>query len=399
MSRQPRVLMVATTYPRFENDHRPRFIADLCERLVAEHGLRVMVIAPHGPGLERRETIRGVAIERFQYAFDAERQCIAYGPGIPDNLRNLSAARRQAPGFVAAMARAVLKHLPDHDLIHGHWIQPSIVAMLANVWHRRPFVLTVHRLAGGRLQRFPIRHADYVLFNSQYTLSQAAEQGCRFQGEVAYQGFDETIFGRVQRDGDLRRRLGIPEHAQMVAAVARLVRFKGFHILLEAAEAILAGRPDCHLVLVGEGPEKPGLERLAEGSAHAQRIHLPGPFERTDVARLLAEADLFVNPGIVSSDGRVETLGVAAIEAAACGLPAIGSRVGGIPETIEHDVTGLLVEPGDATALAEAVGTLLDHPERRAAMSRAARERAWRLFTWQALAHKVVAVYDRLLDK
>ncbi len=390
------MLMVTTTYPRFENDHRPGFVADLCEKLVSDHGLRVTVVAPHAPGLERRETIHGVAVERFQYAAVAERQCIAYGPGVLDNLRDLPAARWQLPGFVAAMASAVLRRLDCHDLIHAHWIQPAVIAMLANIWHRLPLVMTVHRLAASNLQRLPIRHADHVLFNSHYTLSQAAERGCRFRGEVAYQGFDDAIFGRAQREGELRRRLGISERAQVVVAVARMVRFKGLHILLEAANAILAGRPESHLVLVGEGPEKPELERLAECSAHSRRIHLPGPFARADVAQLLAEADLFVNPGIVTSDGRVETLGIATIEAAACGLPAVGSRVGGIPETIEHDATGLLVESGDAAALASAVGALLDDPGRRSAMGRAARERAWQRFTWQALARKVVEVYQQL---
>ncbi len=395
---RPRVLVVTTTYPRYEDDHRPRFVADLCERLVADHGLEVTVVAPHAPGLERREKIRGVTVERFRYAFDPERQCIAYGPGVVDNLRNLPAARRQLPGFVAAMTGAVLRRLPRHDLIHAHWIQPALIAMLANAWHRRPLVLTAHRLTGrGRLQRFAVEHADHVLFNSHYTLRQATEQGCRFRGEVAYQGFDASIFGRGRRSGEMRRRLGIPEQDQVVAAVARIVRFKGFHILLEAADAILASRPNSHLVLVGDGPEKPELERLAAGSAHSGRIHFPGSFERTDVARLLRESDLFVNPGIRTADGRVETLGVATIEAAACGLPAVGTRVGGIPETIEHDVTGLLVESGDAAALARAVGVLLDDPQRRSTMGRAAGERARQHFTWQALAHNVVAVYDQLL--
>ncbi len=397
--RRLRVLVVATTYPRSADDHLPRFVADLCEHLVADHGLQATVVAPHAPGLRRRETIRGVAVERFRYAFDAERQCIAYGPGVMDNLRNLPAARRQLPGFVAAMTGAVMRRLPEHDLIHAHWIQPAVISMLANVWHRRPLVLTAHRLTGrGRLQRFAVAHADHVLFNSRYTLGQATEQGCRFHGEVAYQGFDASTFGHGHRDGTMRRRLGISEQDLVVVAVARMVRFKGFHVLLEAAGAILGDRPGSHLVLVGDGPEKAELERLATDSAHSRRIHFPGPLERTDVAQLLTDSDLFVNPGILTPDGRVETLGVATIEAAACGLPAVGSRVGGIPETIEHDVTGLLVEPGDAAALARAVGDLLDDPRRRSTMGQAARERAWDLFTWQALAHKVVDVYHQLLS-
>ena len=394
-----RVLVVSTTYPRFENDHRPRFVADLCEHLVADHGLRVTAVAPHAPGLRRHETIRGVAVERFRYALDPERQCIAYGPGVVDNLRQYRAARWQLPGFVATMTASVLRRLPDHDLIHAHWIQPAVVAMLANAAHRRPLVLTVHRLAdGGRLQRFALARADRVLFNSSYTLQQAEAQACRFRGEVAYQGFDASIFGQVARRCEMRRRLGIPESARVIAAVARMVRFKGLHVLLAAAEPLLSERPDTHIVLAGDGPERPELERIARRLPQARRIHFPGSLERPDIARLLADSDLFVNPGVETSDGRVETLGIATLEAAACGLPCVGTRVGGIPETIEHRVTGLLTAADDVDGLVQAVGALLDDPERRAAMGQAARERAFRSFTWEALACRVTEIYRQLLQ-
>lgn len=401
----PRILVVTTTYPRSEGDSTPRFVADLCERLVAEHGVVVTVLAPHAPGIPRCETMRGVRVERFRYALDPERQAIAYGAGVMDNLRSRPAARRQLPGFLAAMAAGVFRRLGDHDLVHAHWAPPGAVASAANLLHRRPTVLTLHRLSVpcSRLERFALRRADRVLFNSRFTLEQAERQGCRFRGEVAYQGFDPEVFAPAgDPDGRRRlseplRRLGVPEGATVVAGVARLVRFKGFDVLLAAADRFLAGRPGVHLVIAGDGPERPGLEARAAASPHAGRIHLPGALDRDGVAALLAAAELFVNPAIDRPDGFVETLGVATLEAAATGVPAVGSRVGGVPETIEDGVTGVLVPPGDPAALASAVGALLDHPERRASLGRAARERVRERFSWSTLARQVAAVYRRLL--
>src|SRR5947209_5347269 len=119
-----RVCFVTTTYPLRPGDGIPAFVADLARHLVRDHGIDVRVLALHHAGASKLEIVDGVRIERFQYALDADRQCLAYGGGIPDNLKNLPRARLQAPGFFAAMATAVARSLHDIDIIHAHWIEP-----------------------------------------------------------------------------------------------------------------------------------------------------------------------------------------------------------------------------------------------------------------------------------
>src|SRR5215203_4512226 len=82
-----RVLFVTTTYPLKQGDAVPSFVADLAGALVRDHGVEVRVIAPHHPGAAKRETVNGVDIVRFQYSVSVRRQCVAYGGGIPDNLK------------------------------------------------------------------------------------------------------------------------------------------------------------------------------------------------------------------------------------------------------------------------------------------------------------------------
>jgi glycosyltransferase involved in cell wall biosynthesis len=191
--------------------------------------------------------------------------------------------------------------------------------------------------------------------------------------------------------------LNIPANATVILALGRLIEVKGLHVLAAAADAILAPRPNAHLVIAGDGPMRRDIESIVSRAACRDRIHLPGAVPRTDVARLMAEADLFVNPGITDSGGRAEGLGITTIEAMASGLPCVGSRVGGISETIVDDVTGLLVPPGNTAALAEAVGRLADDPALRQRMGSAAHEVARERFTWPVLAGQVAAVYREVL--
>src|SRR3954470_21485819 len=138
-----RVLFVTTTYPLQPGDSVPSFVADLASALVRDHGVSVRVVAPHHPSARKREVVNGVEIERFQYAADPSAQCVAYGGGIPDNLRNFPRAKWQLPGFFAAMAAAVWRNVGWADLIHAHWVEPAFLAMAAN-WARRPVVVSVH---------------------------------------------------------------------------------------------------------------------------------------------------------------------------------------------------------------------------------------------------------------
>jgi glycosyltransferase involved in cell wall biosynthesis len=397
-----RILCVTTTYPLKPGDSIPSFVADLAQALVRDQNMQIRVIAPHHAGAAKDETVNGVEIRRFQYSPVASRQCVAYGGGIPDNLKNFPRAKWQLPGFFTAMAAAVWRNAKWADVIHAHWVEPAFLARLGNR-AKRPMVVSIHSLKprASRLARYTLARADRVLFNSQYTMSQARDKGyfpCN--GQVVYQGYDDRLFGPPKPDhAGLRARLNIPTGAPLIVALGRMIEVKGLHILVAAADRILAHRPDTHLVIAGDGPMRPQIQSLVDATQSRPRIHLPGALARADVATLMAGADLFVNPGIVDSGGRAEGLGITTIEAMASGLPCVGSAVGGIPETIVDGVTGLLVPPGDPEKLAAAVNMLLDDLETRHRMSDAARIVARERFTWPVLAASVASAYRELVPR
>jgi glycosyltransferase involved in cell wall biosynthesis len=174
----------------------------------------------------------------------------------------------------------------------------------------------------------------------------------------------------------LRARLRLPDGV-LAAWTGRLLRGKGLETLLEALAVVAGESPDLRLVLVGSGAgqalsvEDALRRRAAEGDL-AGRVVFAGRLDRVEEA--LRAADFFAFPSLF------EGLGISLVEAAACGLPAVASRTGGIVDVVEEGRSGLLVAPGDPTALAGGLRTLAASPEGRASMGREARRVALERF-------------------
>jgi D-inositol-3-phosphate glycosyltransferase len=253
------------------------------------------------------------------------------------------------------------------------------------------------------------RNIDGAFACSRYNATMV-EDRLRIPIAVSYNGFDETIFQPLPAAPSLRARLA-PDGAPLLLYVGRLVTFKGLDHLLDALALLNRGMgvvrwelgnghqlPSSiphlpRLLLAGDGPHRPSLERRARELGIADRVHFLGPLANADLPRYHAVSDAFVIP---STDH--ETFCIAACEAMACARPVIAARTGGLPEVVRDDETGYLVPPGDAPALAERIGALLDDAALRARLG--ANGRAWTLemFTWDKVVERVVGEYERALS-
>ena len=185
---------------------------------------------------------------------------------------------------------------------------------------------------------------------------------------------------------DVRRTDPGTAHTPFVVATAAILEpRKGIDVLLKACARL---RCRAHLDVYGEGSLRPQLERQAASLAIDVTFHgrVEGLRDR------LEEADVFV----LASWG--ENLPIAILEAMAAALPVVATRVGGNPELVLDGVTGDIVEPGDADAIARAIDRLADDPDRRRTFGRRAAERAASYFDPDACAGRVVALYRRLCD-
>jgi glycosyltransferase involved in cell wall biosynthesis len=127
---------------------------------------------------------------------------------------------------------------------------------------------------------------------------------------------------------------------------------------LDAVAELAPDDPEFRLTLVGDGPERDAIAARARALGIADRVEFAGPLGAEGVRRELARADVFVLASITDNTGRTEGIPVALMEAMAAGVPVVATRVSGVPELVEG--AGLLVEPGDAAALANAIATALD---------------------------------------
>lgn len=182
----------------------------------------------------------------------------------------------------------------------------------------------------------------------------------------------------------VRAELGLGDADLAIVNVARLLPRKGQAQAIRALPRVREAHPRASLWLVGAGPDEDELRALAASLGVAEHVHLLG--QRLDVTRLLGGFDVYVHPALV------EGLGIAVLEAMAAGLPAVATRVGGIPEYVRDGDTGWLVSPGDVDALAARLAAVaVDATERRRV---AARGQAHVLAAHDI--HAAVAAYERL---
>jgi len=179
--------------------------------------------------------------------------------------------------------------------------------------------------------------------------------------------------------------------------VARLEEVKGTSFLIRAFARIAPQHPHARLVIIGDGKLRHSLERLARETGFAERISFLGAQSHEEVLGWMRRAAMLVLPSVKTQSGREEGLGMVMLEAAATGVPGIGSRVGGIPEGIAEGETGFLVPERDPEALSAAIGTLLATPALRQRMGEQARRRVERLFDIRRQTAALEDIYDGLL--
>lgn len=212
-------------------------------------------------------------------------------------------------------------------------------------------------------------------------------EGCpRRKVFVIPNGVDCERFRPLAPPPGLRERIGLPADAPTAAIVAALRPEKNHELFLDTAAKILASVPKARFLIIGDGPRRPFLEQRAEQLGIADAIHFLGT--RSDVPELLS----LVNVLMLTS--HMEANPVSILEGLACGKPVVSTRVGSIPETVEHGLNGFLTDPGSADQLADWAGQLLTHPDLARSMGRSGRERI--VHNWSL--EKMVCGYQNLIQ-
>jgi len=292
----------------------------------------------------------------------------------------------------------------DAKIIHTHKYKDTILAAPAAKLCGIPYVVrTVHGLRepfeGLRAFKMSLyesieRTVHRLCVNSIIGVSSQIERRYRAEGAVSRvvcirNGIDlDRRLTHVDRNR-LRRDLGVDSGTCLIGTVGRLTPVKGLSYLLQSISILLRQRANVRLLIVGDGVIRKDLEAQARDLGIGENVVFLG--HREDTEALLQALDIFVLPSLN------EGIPMALLEAMAASRAVVASRVGGIPEIVEDGVEGILVEPMDATQLAENCGRLIESPEIAMKMGEQARKRVVQEFSAVAMADRVAGLYKELV--
>ena len=295
---------------------------------------------------------------------------------------------------------ALAAHLAEvrADVVHAHMYRAETVATravlaLAEIGHRRPYLVsTIHssRVRSNedqQLLRELTPHMDRLIAVSKAIEHKLVDEDrTTVPVSLIYNGVDLERYDHQEPCCTLPEEFGMEPGSQIVGVVARLEAEKGHPTLIEAWPQVLRAVPDAYLLVVGEGSRRDALEAQARELRVAHRVVFTG--RRDDVPAVTAALDVAVLPSYR------EAQGLTILEAMALSRPVVASDVGGIPEMIEHGVTGLLVPPHDPDALAAAIIRLLrDHPYADV-LARAGHDMVHDRFCVELMVRAVETIYD-----
>ncbi len=400
-----RVLYLVTNFARWEGDpHSPWLVEQALQ--LRKRGVESAVLAPSYQGLKDHE-IYGIPVYRFRY-FPSRWESLTHLEGGPNKIKNPLYLPLILP-YLFFGTLAVIRHClrQRYDVLHVHWPLPQGVfglvghkissARLVTSFHGAELLLTRRYPFLKPVLRYIVERSDAISANSSFTARLVRQLA---DVEVKVIPYGSTIVAREAsptaagpephpeplgpEPRDERRR---------ILFVGRLIERKGLPYLIEAMDLLPPGLP-VRLDIVGAGDQRPLLERLVEDKGLAERVFFRGRIPYEELAELYAGCDVFVLPAIVDSRGDTEGLGVVLVEAMSYQKPVIATNVGGIPDIVRHNETGILVEQRDAQALARAIEAMLTDDRWARKLGQAGLAYVKEYFSWPRIVDQVMTLYS-----
>jgi glycosyltransferase involved in cell wall biosynthesis len=297
-------------------------------------------------------------------------------------------------GYLIRVKRMIHKLSPD--LLHAHYATSYGLMGAFSDYH--PFVLSIwgsdvfdfphksyfHR----RMIEYVMSRADAITATSRI-LTEETKKYLKNRKDIYTVpfGVDVEIFkpsnSRDKKDGD----------RIVIGVTKQLERKYGINYLLQAFARCCQTRTNLELWIVGEGSEETRLRSLCQRLNIQDRVRFLGFIPHEEIPQHIKQIDIAVIPSIL------ESFGVAAVEASACGIPVVASRVGGLPEVVKDQETGFLVSPADSDMLSEKLSTLIENPMLRKKMGEAGRRFVLSRYVWEENAGLMDRVYQQVIER
>lgn len=356
-SKKPKLLVVTTTYPRWEGDTWPPFVHELSSRLADRY--EVIVLTPRLPIAAESELRDNVHVERFAY-LPRKLERLSGNAGLLQTLKNNPLMVFLLPIFFFGMMLAIRKQVKQGAvIIHAHWLPWGLLATLAAP--RTPVLTTAHgsdilKLRGGLwrfFRRMTSRRVMAITTVSKLLADRLAEEGIQSEKIlVAPMGVDlKNLF--VPNATTIYKSIDI-------IFVGRFIEAKGPDLLIEAMRLVHKDRPEAKLLMVGDGPLIGALRvRVQEYKLDAV-VEFSGAIPNPAIAQLFAKSKICVMPGKADKDGASEGLGLVAIEALGSGCRLVSGGNRALQEMLPPGASVVFINPANTAELASTLIQMLD---------------------------------------
>lgn len=345
-------------FPKYKGDYYGSFVYDEAKKLV-EKGIEVHVLTQHNHGIPYEEIMDGIHVHRFRWLEPKEFRALVHFNGLKDNLRLVT----YITSLFFTLIKIVLKY--KINIIHAHSVIPTgllgvIVAKIMGC----PCVITSHGMdinnfdvksIYGHLISFSLNHCNKAIAVSVDLAEKMKSQGICGDKLVILRNAVDTERFKPSKNRRLRHNYGIKESINLILFVGYLDTFKGIFDLIPAFYEITKENKNVTLMMVGTGPKKEELKKKVSKLKLNDFVIFTGNISPESMHKYYQLADIFVLPSHTDAGGPPLVF----IEAMACGLPVIGTNVGGIPEGIENGINGFIVPPKNVDELAEKLEILI----------------------------------------
>lgn len=287
------------------------------------------------------------------------------------------------PGPLAGLRYAKRKNVPLVVTYHGDWVEGygGFIRRAGVFFHNKYLVDKV------------LSYADVIISPSEYYINES-----RFLGKyrdkivVILNGINLGDFDIGYSKGECRKRLGLPLDKKILLFLGYLAPYKGPDVLVKAMTKIIKNVPEVELVFAGKGVMRDELEMLSKDLGIKKNVRFAGFVDDDSKAWYYKAADIFCLPSMMSTECYPLTI----LEAIACGIPIVASKIGGIPDAVKDGENGLLVPPKDSEVLADAIIYLLENEDIREKMGKKGAEEIHD-YSWAGIAEETEKVYEKVL--
>lgn len=353
MNQKKKLLVTASTFPRWEGDTEPRFVLDLASHMTDQ--FQVTALVPAAPGAADREILDGVEVIRYHYFPIHRWETLCYPGAIVPRIKEKKIRVLLVPFLFLSLYFHLWKMLPNYDIVHAHWLIPQGIVQS---FFKKPYIVTGHggdvtSMNKGIFRKLKIRclkRARQVTVVSEHLKNKVQELVSEINPLIIPMGVDTSKFGKQYY---------VPNYfgqgdKKVVLFVGRLAEKKGVTYLIEAMKSI-----DALLVIVGDGPLREDLQKQA--TEIRNKVIFLGAKTHEELKVIYASADVFVCPSVTAKDGDREGMPTTIIEAMASGLSIVACDSGGISDIIHNNKNGILVEEKNCNQISDAIRIILQN--------------------------------------